>query len=236
MKNDIRLVLRVAFMVLMSLMVLLPVTGCGQAVFVSQDPATLSLKRAWDTVADELDLQAQSAELKSFRLHIGKAGKVDSFSFEFSAYDTKGRAAHYQVSMDQKGLLHWESAPQAQQVALTIHPKRVFYEIDRVGLGTLTTGDEGLALQAELISGSVSYDYEHADIYHAENGNLRLLDKISFRSSQTWCPIHVFQLNSSSTGKTTTPPNSEPVPSGQRTSQIWFLNEAVQMATSVSYI
>jgi hypothetical protein len=219
------------------------IPGCSQEnVTISQEIDELSLVNMWEEVSATIDVQEGSAELESLLLHADKEGKVSSLSFVFHGRDSKGRPKAYFLSKYTNGEINWRSY-ESQSVTITRHPAEVFSEIDKLGLGSLELGEDGLSIQVQFQSGDVGYRYAYSDIYHLEGGTLRQLNEIIFHSRTPWCTIGVFELSPLETvvtedGRTVARSTTVagPVPPGERTSQIWFLSEDINRAETVEYL
>ncbi len=219
------------------------VQGCTkEKVIIPQGLDELSLSQVWEKVSATIDVQKGGEELESLRLHANQDRQVDSLSFTFHGFNQKGRPEIYFVSMNSRGEMDWYSY-ESNQVNPTLHPLKVFEEIDKLRLASLESGDAGLAMNIGFQSGDVGYRYAYSDIYHLEGGVLRQLDEIVFHSRTPWCTIGIFKLSSPETivtgdGRTVTQATTVagPVPPSKRTSQIWFLSEDINKAEIVEYL
>ncbi len=240
------LLLRTTIICVAFILVVTVLSGCTkEKVSIPRELDQLSLVGMWETVSETIDVQKGGEELESLRLHANGDRQVDSLSFIFHGFNQKGRPEVYFVSMNSRGEMDWYSY-ESDSVNPTLHPLKVFGEIDKLGLASLEPGDTGLSINVGFQSGDVGYRNQYGNIYHLEDGNLQPLDEIVFHSRYPWCTISVFKLSPNETvitedGQTNAQASTVVrvngmVPPEERTSQIWFLSEDINKAETVSYL
>ncbi len=240
------LLLRTTIICLAFVLVITVLSGCGkEKVSIPRELDQLSLVGIWETVSATIDIQKGGEELESLKLHANRDGQVDSLSFIFHGFNQKGRPEVYFVSMNSRGEMDWYSY-ESNSVNPTLHPLKVFEEIDKLGLALQESGDAGLSINVGFQSGDVGYRNQYGNLFHLEGGNLKQLDEIVFHSRYPWCTISVFKLSPNETvitedGQTTTQASTvvrinSAVPPEERTSQIWFLSEDINKAETVEYL
>jgi hypothetical protein len=241
-KPALQKIIVIAFCLTAMLSVLVT-SGCTKdTATVPQTLDELSLVNIWEGVASSIDLQEQGAEFDSLYLHSDRDRKVDTLYFTFEGYTEKGRAHVYTASMNSKDEINIRTNEIAS-IQPTQHPLKIFEQIDRLGMASLKTGDEGLSLQIGFQQGDIGYSYDNLDIYHLDNGTLLPLKEIIFHSSYPWCTVSVYELVPNETiitrdGHTIAQATtvSAPVPPDERTSQIWFLGDDINKATTIEYM
>jgi hypothetical protein len=217
--------------------------GCaGTKAAVPHKLDELSLVDMWNAVANQVDLQEQGAELESLYLHSDTDRNVNTLYFKFQGYTEKGRAHVYNASIYGKSEMNIQ-ANGISSVQPTRHPFKIFEEIDTLGIASLETGEEGMSMLIDFQYGDIGYSYDNLDIYHLDNGTLLPLKEIIFHSSYPWCTVSVFKLVPNETvitedGRTIARATTAaaPVPPEERTSQIWFIGEDINKATTVEYL
>lgn len=218
---------------ILSTLILMP--GCGpNPTVINRDLASVSLAEIWETIANATRIQEESANLDSVSMRCDKDGWVMSLYLTFHAEDQNGRHKAFQTSINGRGELNWSSFEDSS-VPVTHDPGMIFSEIDEIGLSALERGDAGLALEIHFQWGDVGYRQSYSDIFHLQNGVLRALEEIVFHSTKLWGEISTFKLYPSPLGggASSTMPGYLPQ---ERTSQIWFLNGDVELASVVKYL
>lgn len=240
------LLLRAITLCLALILVITILPGCAkEKVSITQDLDKLSLVGMWETVSATIDVQKGGEELESLKLHSNGNRQVDSLSFIFHGFNQKGRPEVYFVSMNSHGEMDWYSY-ESDSVNPTLHPLKVFEEIDRLDLASLESGDAGLSINVGFQSGDIGYRNEYGNIYHLEGGILKPLDEIIFHSKYPWCTISIFKLSPNETiitedGQTISQASTVArvngtVPPEERTFQIMFLSEDINKAVTVEYL
>lgn len=246
MNKSIRFKIFAAVVCLSMIFIAASISGCSKEaenkIMISRNFEELSLVEMWFAVVDAIDFYANSAELQSLRLHTDKDGEIESLSFDFYGLSLTGTPLVYSACMNSQGCIKWYSY-EIDSMPETRDPLRVFSQIDKVGLSSLIPGEAGLSLQIGFIYGSIRYSYDYLDIYHLASGTLKQIEDIYFHGEFSYCTINICKLFPpenviTKDGETIVQSSTSagPVPSGERTSQIWFLSEDVNMAESVRYL
>ncbi|OGN87227.1 MAG: hypothetical protein A2158_02530 [Chloroflexi bacterium RBG_13_46_14] len=200
----------------------------------------LSLLDLWDAITDSTDIQEPSAQMDMFNLRCDKDGRLEHLYFTFYGRNSKGILYAYIADLGGKNRIHIR-ANEADNIVVKRHPAEVFREIDKLGLDSLETGDEGLSVMISFVWGDVGYG--STGVYQLENGKLKPIEEVIFHSKLQWCTIEVFHLvpNDSvvtENGRTTTQATtaSAPISRGTSSSQIWLLSDDInRLAETVIY-
>ncbi|MDY6833377.1 MAG: hypothetical protein SVY53_01065 [Chloroflexota bacterium] len=235
MKSLVILALPIIFVALL-------VSGCGLStalVPLSTNVSELSLVEVWDEVLGVTDMQNSSARLEHLIIHTDRDGMIENFSLSFYAMDSYGQARLCVAERQYRGDLRCsttniESLPQG---IFTLQPHLLFQELDNLDLVDLEPGDGGLHIKIDSLAGSVGYDVDYTNVFVIENGELRPIRNIVFRSAEPWTEIWISQSSLSQEGDESVVETAPgPVPPEERQSQIWFSSYDMHKADVIEYL
>lgn len=157
---------------------------------IATDLSELTLMRLWTTVAEEADIQQDTAILETFHLSTTADGSLERVHFVFHALNDEGRNQVVFVDVNGDGDL----TSQQQSVErgdYPLHPADLLAALDEAGLAELAAAKGGLTVLADSIAGDISYRQENADVFLLENGRRRPVQEIVFHSESPWTTITV---------------------------------------------
>ena len=212
--------------------------GCvDSSVAITDKLDELSLNSAFNEVVEKTNVNKDTVEFRKLRLHTDKNGVIDSFSFSFYAIANTGKETCpvlFDVQMNENGELEWESYKlnnndsHYHNPPLSLNDLKVLTEIDKLGLSSITPGDNGSVVQINFQCGGMGYSRPQSELYCLHDGELTPLDKVVFHSNDYWITISVFENLAGKAGETFQT-------GGGATSQIWFLAEDLNKADIVEY-
>ncbi len=184
----------------------------------------LSLLDLWDMITDSTDIQEPSAQMDMFNLRCNKDGHLEHLYFTFYGRNSQGIPYAYIADLGGANRIYIR-ANEVDNDVVKRHPAEVFGKIDKRGLDSLETGDEGLSLMISFVWGDVGYG--STGVYQLENGELKQIEEVIFHSNIQWCTIEVFHL---------VPNDSVVTQNGRTTAQATTASAPVSPGTSSSQI
>ena len=184
---------RTPLLALFILVALATFSACSPAdreTQVTTDLNEPALTTIWTAVADEADIQEETAVLESLQLSAGAAGPLERLHLVFHALNEDGSNEAIFVDVDAEGDLIWRRQ-QVERVDGTLHPADLMAALDDAAVAELAAEKGGITLLADTIAGDISYRQEHADVYLLENGQRHPIREIVFRSQSPWTTITV---------------------------------------------
>ena len=161
-----------------------------QETRIATDLDDLSLMSLWTTVADEANIQEETAILESLQLSGTESGSLERVHVVFHALGAEGSNHAIFVDVEDGGDLTWRQQ-QVERGDYPLHPADLLAALDEAGLADLAAERGGLSVLADTIAGDISYRQEHADVYLLEEGQRRPIREIVFRSDTPWTTITV---------------------------------------------
>ncbi|MBN2239097.1 MAG: hypothetical protein JW712_04935 [Dehalococcoidales bacterium] len=197
---------------------------------IEQSLKEVSLMDLWRTIAESTDIQERSAQMGTFTFQCDKDRNMLHLYFTFYGNNSKGVPHVYTASL--KGDSRIDIRPvMTDSIIFKKHPAEVFGEIDKLGMDSLETNDEGLSILISFLSGDVGYGA--TGVYRLEDGELYPIQQVIFHSKVEWCTITVFHLLPDDGIVTTA---EAPVTPETSSSQIWLLADDInRLAETVIY-
>jgi hypothetical protein len=194
----------------------------GGVVHVGTNVNEASLVEIWSSVFEAVDFQDSSANLDALIFDIGENGSFDFLHFEFYAMDAQGLSKIYFVNSEFDGAVSCYSCDIASVLQRT-HPLHILQELDAVPLTAILRESTSARIEMDFQAGSVTYSSEYSHLYHLENGNLKPLKSVVFRTSTSWGVIYVHRNPSGNAGTSIM-------------AELWFPTSELGKAESVEYI
>lgn len=157
---------------------------------IATDLSEPTLMRLWTMVAEEADIQQETAILESLHLSATAGGSLERAHFVFHALNEEGRNQVVFVDVNGDGDLTWQQQS-VERGDYPLHPADLLAALDEAGLAELAAAKGGLTVLADSIAGEISYRQKEADVYLLENGRRRPVQEIVFRSESPWTTITV---------------------------------------------
>jgi hypothetical protein len=192
----------------------------------------LSLDDIFQEIIAEAEIQEDTIELVSLKLHTDETLTLDSLSMSF--YAVTGTPEHPRsmffrsVEMNEHGTLHWEYSENtfdAGGYPLLRYNPDTLAEIEQAVLASLEPGENGLSVQICPQSGSIGYHRPTLELYALEDGQSVPLESVVFHGNQSWLEISVYQLAEGT---------SETAQQGEAgTTRMWFMADDLYQAEVV---
>jgi hypothetical protein len=224
---------------LLTIVTLGALAGCQSKLTLPETLDEFTLTDLWQKAAAATEVQETSAQLGSLWLRIEADGSVRLQSFVFSGRNQQGYPMSYWIWTNAEGKIDWYSA-EAESVPMTIHPRSVFEEIDKLGLAAVPQGDNGCELRVEFEDGSHSGYYSEygGTICQLNDGRLQPLKELSFAGGLPWAlivvsPMCIVEEGVDEEGRPFK--HSATNINEQCMEQFWFLAADIAKAESVEY-
>lgn len=189
-------------------------------------PATLSeltLVQMWDELVKATGVQEQTIRLEYFRLQSDNKGVLESGSFQFKGMNAQEKIKYYSVSVgasaNGQGVMiwgYWDTDAAHYSADSSYNPRRHLEELDKIGLDIIDPGYYGFSIMLSIEPGGWSVSHEYFDIYHLKDGALTPLKNIGFGRNLPAGRIMIWN--------------------GFQPSDIWFITEDINRASTVEYL